>query len=283
MTDRTPQDDLKLVQDVLSGSTRAWHEFIERYTGLLNYVVGKYFKDADEVANIYVAVLDRLYGGLLAQYEGRSSLSTWLVFVSRSAAMDRMRSLYGRRELPSGIRDLGERAQEIFHLYFIEGQSLQAIRHHLKHKGWDATDLEEEIAGIDSLLSKRKRRRIDWDLHARSIGAESGRLLEYVENSRRESESSRQTSSPEALLLAKETAETMATISRIIAELPEEEKQVINLRFENGSSAKEIAEEMNLPDQRRAFTLIDRALRHVRRKLVRGSDRNANGNYHKKI
>lgn len=118
MPNSGPLDDLHLVHRILDGSLEAWHEFIESYTGLLNHTIRRVLRDHDDVATVYVAVLERLYRGRLAQYRGESRLGTWLVFVARSAALDHLRRRRGRRRPPGHLQAAGEADREAQSLRF---------------------------------------------------------------------------------------------------------------------------------------------------------------------
>jgi RNA polymerase sigma factor (sigma-70 family) len=267
MAERTIEQDLELARDVVAGSLPAWHAFIDDYANLINAVVSRVLKDRDEAATVFVDVLDRMYRGKLRQYRGDARLSTWLAVVARSAALDHLRGRHGRHGLPAAIRGLGDLDQAVFRLRFVEGLDRVELRAELRRRGHrlSAAALDAAIDRVDAGLGPRSRRRLDWELHARAVGAESGRFLECLEHQRREAERRRGRSSPEALLLEKEARETVAKIRAVIATIPAREREVLSLRFEQGLKARAIAERMDLTGARQAFTLIDRALRRVRR------------------
>jgi DNA-directed RNA polymerase specialized sigma24 family protein len=52
-----------------------------------------------------------------------------------------------------------------------------------------------------------------------------------------------------------------------VARLPDDEQRLLTLRFEQGWTAKRIAEELGLGGQRSVYTRIDRILRDLRRLL----------------
>jgi len=216
-----------------------------------------------------VDVLAKLRRGQLASYAGRSALTTWLTLVARGAAADHLRHRFGRREDPVGLEELDERAQEVFRLYCVDGLDYEDVRLRLRESGAlaEGESLAEILAEIEARLSNRTLRRIAWDLHATSVGAASGRLLEYTETVRQEMRRRGAEEQPDAALLARETAVTVARIRELIADLPDEERQVLELRFDAGWTAERIAEELNLPGRRRVYTIADRALARLRRWL----------------
>jgi RNA polymerase sigma factor (sigma-70 family) len=58
-------------------------------------------------------------------------------------------------------------------------------------------------------------------------------------------------------------------VRELLAELSEEEQDVVRLRFEEGMTAQQIAEERGLAGQRRVYTILDGALRKLRKLLER--------------
>ncbi len=268
MSNESYPEDRKLVDEVLSGSEEAWHRLVLTYSGLIQSVLRKYLFDTDRVRTVYVHVLEGLYRGKLTSYEGRASLATWLVLVARNAALDHLRHQIGRRELPVGLRELDARDQEIYRLYYVEGLSFDAVRHWVAGANQPpiAPDqLAEALRRIDARLSSRVLKRIAYDLHAPSVGASSGKLLEFLEAYRSEQRRRRRELTPEHELMEREAQALAAEMRQRLSELPAEERQILELRYDKGFTAVQIAETLGLPGPRRAYTLIEKALRRLRR------------------
>ncbi len=263
-----PKADFALAKQITGGSLEAWHEFIDRYTGLIKHSIVRVLDDPDEVATVYVAVLEGLYDGQLKQFKGESQLSTWLVFVARSKALDHYRRLHGRRTLPACIEELSETEQQLYKMRFEQGLSLDAIRHRMEAKGSDSIDLGGTIARIGDLLSRSNHNRLDWNRRARQVGAESGRFLAFLEEQRRQAASRSRIANPETQLIAKEAASTVIKIRAAIDELDIDDRKIISLRFDHNLSARQIADRLSLSGPRRAYTLIESAIRRVRRTIA---------------
>ncbi len=259
--------DLALARRIGNGSLPAWHEFIERYTGLIKHSIAGVIHDREEIATVYVAVLEQLYKRQLRQFRGESRLVTWLVVVARSAALDHLRKRRGRQELPARIQELGEEEQQLYRLRFEQGMSLDAIRHELAQTGVSADGLGATLGRIDALLTPAKRRRLAWELQARQVGAESGRLLAYLEEQRLNAETRMVATTPEARLLEKEALATARQVRAALDGLGSEDRDILTLRFDRGWSARQIAKHLSLSGPRRAYTLIETALRRVRQAL----------------
>ena len=261
--------DLKLTEDVLRGDLDAWHRFIEDKSGIILAVLRRYLFDEDEIRTVYVDILTKLRRGQLASFAGRSALTTWLTLVARGAAADHLRHRFGRREDPVGLDQLDERAREVYRLYCVEGLDYEDVRLRLRESGRLGPDesLAEILADIESRLTDRTLRRIAWDLHATSVGAASGRLLEFTDAMQRELQRQSRQMGPDADLLAQETARTVDRVRSLIADLPADERRILELRFDEGWTADRIAEELGLPSRRRVYTIADRAVARLRRWL----------------
>ncbi|HMB69521.1 MAG TPA: sigma-70 family RNA polymerase sigma factor [bacterium] len=249
----------------------AWQELVGRYSGIVQAVIRRHLRsrDEDDLLAIYVDVLVGLHGGRLATFEGRSSLTSWLALIARNHTMDHLRALYGRREIPKGVRELGDVDREVYRLFHEEGHGFRAIKHQLAGNGrrMSTDDLLESLRRIDGALDGRVLKRCAYDRWAREVGGAPSRLLRLLDQLDMETEESRQVGSPEAILLAKEARERLARIGRLIDRLPAEDRRVIELRFEQERTVPEIVARMDLPDRRKAYTILARAIRRVRRMM----------------
>src|SRR5262245_45611576 len=264
-------EDLALVHEILAGSETAWHRFIDRYSRLIMAVICRYFPRhrSDEASALHAEVLVSLYRGQLARYGGRCALSTWLVPITRAAVVDRIRRQLGGRELRHRLRDLGPFEQAVFRFYYLEGMSFGEVVRTVRDHGALATP-DRVLAALKSIEDRVQgplARRLRYDLHAQSVGAASGRLLEYLDHLRGEAERNASSDDPQYRLLERETRSTLDEVRAIISRLPEDERRLLSLRFERGWHAKEIANELGLGGQRSVYTMIEAILRRIRRGL----------------
>jgi RNA polymerase sigma factor (sigma-70 family) len=261
--------DLQLARRIVAGSEDDWHAFIDRYTPLIRAVLRRYVRDEDEVAGLWADLLARLYGGLLAQFAGRSTLATWLVLVARSAALDHQRRICGRRRLPPALSDCPEHYRTIYRELFIKGRSPEAVRQQLRAQGVlpDDTSLAEIVAEIEDRVGDRTLQQLAWDLQADQVRAGSGRLRRYLQDAAAEAQDAEAALSPEREVLQAEARRTLERIEALLGHLPAAEQQVIDLRYRRGWSAPRVAEAMDLRDQRQVYTLTARALRALRKLL----------------
>jgi len=263
------REDLALVRAILGGSNQAWQTFLRRYSRLIAAVIRRYEANAwrEEISSLEADVLQSLHRGGLARYEGRAALSTWLVAVTRSVVVDDVRKRLGGRFLRRRLQSLGPYEREVFRHYYLEGLSFGMVLATARDHGAQTTPdrLLMALRSIEDLLTDRLARRLRYDLHAQSVGAASGRLLEYLDHMRTEAEESAGGQSPEYLVMEREARRTTDAVMAAVAHLPAEERRILSLRFEQGWTAKHIAEELGFSDQKKVYTAIERIVRGLRR------------------
>ena len=276
-TPRAPhREDLELVARILAGDAAAWHRFVVRYAGLVYTAIRRTLRsrDADEVRSVMVDVLGSLYRGKLRSYEGRAALSTWLVVVTRSESLDHLRRRFGRDHGSRALAALTSEQRTVFRMYFIEARSPREVLDELE-RGGERRNLEGLLATLDEIearLGQQRLRRLAYDLHAHAVGALSGRMLEYVDHVRGDLEERSEAGSPEYLLMEREARRTAELLSAALHELEPGERRLLQLRFEQRRTAREIAREMDLAGSRGVYSTIDRIVRKLRRLLEPNSD-----------
>lgn len=267
--------DVGLVHRVLAGSTPDWWEMVDRYSGLVVAVLRRHLPgvDADEIRTLYVDVFCHLRSGGLSSYEGRCSLASWLVLLSRNRARDHLRHHYGRIVVPRGVRRLPAADRRVYQLVYEEGLGFEEVRYRLNSEGVSLTtdDIVDAIHRIDGVIDRRALRRSAYNKEARLVGKISGRLLEFLDEARAEAEESSAQARPDSRLLQEELDQLRERVMNIVARLPEDDRAVVELRFGHDRTAPEIAQELGLNGQREAYTRISRAMRRIRRLLIRAS------------
>jgi DNA-directed RNA polymerase specialized sigma24 family protein len=263
--------DLALVRRVLAGDGAAWESFVERYAGLILAMARRYLRsrDQDDIRNVFVKVLESLRKSRLRTYEGRASLATWLTLVARSEVMDLLRRRFGRDVKMKALARLTPPERTLFRLYYIDGLPRQEVLAVLAatDDDWSDESFVTALHRIESRLGDRWLRRLSYDLHAQSIGAASGRLLEYLDHVREEFTRLEATSSPEYQLMEREARRAVDLLRRNITTLSERDRRLIELRFELGWTAGRIAAELGMKGQRSVYRAIERLVVRLRRRL----------------
>ncbi len=111
--------DRDLLARCLQGKPEAWEDFVDRFLGLITYVVCEVARsraialaDAardDVVADVFLVLIDQDYR-VLRRFRGQSSLGTYLVVVARRIAIRKLAELQRSRQvaLPAeGVSDEG--------------------------------------------------------------------------------------------------------------------------------------------------------------------------------
>jgi len=265
--DGTHEKDLELIRAIQAGSLPAWHGFVDRYTGLLYAVISRYVFDREEIRNVYIDVLTELYRGKLHSYQGRSALSTWLVPLARNSAIDHVRKRLGRQLIPDEVRSLGETAVQIYQLYFLEGLSLEAVIHRM---GASSTHLDHEtvvelLSDIENRLHPRTLRTLSYRAHAMALGETSAKLLEFLDSMRDEMENQSAKESPEYSMMEAEARQTVARVLSMVERLSSDEREVLTLHYQEGLTAKEIADRIHLDGPRKVYLILERTVRKLRK------------------
>jgi RNA polymerase sigma-70 factor (ECF subfamily) len=107
----TPAAEQELVRRLVGGDQRAWEEFVGRYQNLVwtcvrrtaeRYRLNPSTADLeDTVAEVFAALLERDCSAL-QRFQGRCSLATWLIVITRRRCLRRVRK---RRPRPIALPD----------------------------------------------------------------------------------------------------------------------------------------------------------------------------------
>lgn len=257
-----------MVAAILSGSVESWHAFINRYTGLILSVLRQqlFVEDEDEIQSVYVDVLEALYVNKLREYKGKASLSTWLVLVTRGKAVDYIRRKRGRRHIPRGYDQLSPQEQEIFQLHFVEGMSFEEVLHtQTSHHG--PVEVEDIVASIERIVDTvdgRYLKRLDYQNDARKRGINTGRLAEYLYHAEAELWESSESRTPDQVLEDNDRRWAIERIEDLKARLPALDRELLELRYEEGRTAREISEQLEMDGPRKVFSALNVVIKTLR-------------------
>jgi len=268
------EHDLELIRAILSGSVESWHAFVDRYTGLILSVLRQqlFAEDQDEIQTVYVDVLEDIYRDKLREFEGNAALSTWLVLVSRGKAVDYLRKKRGRRQLPKGFRDLSAFEQRVFHLHFVEGLGFEAVLQSLDAEG-ERPGVEAVASAVHRIIDRvdgRHLKRLEYENDARRRSTHAGGLTEQMYRAEVEVWGRERVRTPEQVLQVREDREALDRLEALKAHLPAEDRELLAMRFEEGRTAREISERLEMDGQRSVYTALNRALRRLRDLFLSG-------------
>jgi RNA polymerase sigma-70 factor (ECF subfamily) len=90
--------DAALVRRMQSGDERALGTFYDRWYPIVNGLVARMLKSADDVEDVVEETFWQVWRQANRFTEGRGSVQTWVLTIARSRALDRLRSTRRRRE-----------------------------------------------------------------------------------------------------------------------------------------------------------------------------------------
>jgi RNA polymerase sigma factor (sigma-70 family) len=229
---------------------------IERVIAIVCRRGGLFGADAEDFASeARVALIDDDYA-ILAKYEGRSSLDTYLTVVIRRLLADTRTRAKGRWHASSEAQRLGPAAVLIETLIRRDGRTLdEALPHiHAAHPGMTRDEVNAIVARLPERIGRPRRVDLEAIEHvlaggepadARAIAGDLGRMSDVVSNA---------------------LTEQFQTFSA-------EDRLLIRLRFASDISIADISRMMRLP-QRPLYRRIESLLGRLRGTLANaGIDR----------
>lgn len=202
--------------------------------------------DADDFAShVKLKFVENNYA-LLAKFEGRSSLRTFLTVVIQRLFLDYRISAWGKWRPSAEARRAGPTAILLEKLMSRDGYAFEEAIEVLRtnHR------VEADRAAIERLvgrLSVRPRRRFEPDDALADVPATGERADEAVAERERQA-----------------TAEKVSrALEKITARLEPQDRLILALRFEDGRTIVEIASMLRL-EQKALYRRVDRLLRELR-------------------
>ena len=221
--------------------THAWRLFLESHSPAILRQIrrGGVHRD-DEVMDVYVRVCERLRrdecARLAAFDPARGTMLAWLAVVVRRVTIDWVRSRAGRRRHFAPIKRLGALERSAFELKYWQNSppddyaaSLTALVGRPVH----AHEADAALERVERALDQRHRAELCAALTrgrpAVSIDRLEGEASIPVADHRPD---------PEERVLA---AEMAGELARLLARLPDEDRQILQLKFAHGCSHREMS------------------------------------------
>lgn len=205
----------------------------------------------DFASNVHLKLIENDYAVLRA-YEGRSGFATYINIVVQRAALDYRIHMWGKWHPSAEAKRLGDVAVELERILHRDGRTLDDAVSILapRHDGVTA----ESLAALAARLPERAPKRRDVDVEeAENVAVTRPNDVEeplVAEERRRMSE------------------RISSIMSSLIKRLPDDERVILQLRFEGGMTVAQIARAMHL-DQKLTYRRIERRMRELREELAR--------------
>ncbi|MEA2338176.1 MAG: hypothetical protein QOE82_2183 [Thermoanaerobaculia bacterium] len=208
--------------------------------------------DAEEFAAVVKLKLVENDYAVLRAYEARSSFSTYINIVIQRLALDYCIHVWGKWHASAEAKRLGALAIELEQLLLRDGRTVDEALVILSPKYDGITS--DSLQTIAARLPKRAPRHRDVGLEKAEIAAVA-----------------RPADVEERLYAGerRQASERLSSImSAVIARLPEDERLILQLRFEGGMTVPQIARSLGL-DQKLTYRRIEKRMREIRLELER--------------
>ena len=243
-----PVSDRELRERLIADARSGWRLFIESYTPFLVATIERAgIREHDEAMDVYVRVCDHLAEDDCARLRrhdpSKGTIAGWLTVVVRNAVVDWARSRKGRPRLFQSIQALGALDRHVFELYYWRGHSMAEIAGLLSARdpAVGLVDVFEALDRIEHALSDRQRAELlTAAARARdpvNLEDERGDLTVDVADTR----------NAESDLRA---AEAQAALAEALASLPPEDALIVQMRYVDGLSQKQVERALHLPSLR---------------------------------
>jgi len=205
----------------------------------------------DFASSIHLKLIENDYAVLRA-YEGRSGFATYINIVVQRAALDYRIHVWGKWHASAEAKRLGDVAVDLERILHRDGRTLDDAVSILAPKHDGIT--RDSLAALAARLPERapKRRDVDVD-EAESVAVTRPGDVEEP-------------------LVAEERRRLSEHVSSIMAllidGLPDDERVILQLRFEGGMTVAQIARALRL-DQKLTYRRIERRMRELREELQR--------------
>jgi RNA polymerase sigma factor (sigma-70 family) len=208
--------------------------------------------DAEEFAAVVKLKLVENDYAVLRAYEARSSFSTYINIVIQRLALDYCIHVWGKWHTSAEAKRLGPLAIELEQLLLRDGRSVDDALVILSPKHGGIT--RESLQSIAARLPERAPRH-------RDVGLEKAEFVTVT----RPAEVEELAFAGDRRLASERLSSAM---SAVIARLPDDERLILQLRFEGGMTVPQIARTLGL-DQKLTYRRIEKRMRDMRIELER--------------
>lgn len=245
----------------------AWAAFLEAYSPIIQQVVLLFEREPDHRADCFLFVCEQLSQRQFRRLrrfnpEGKAQFTTWLQVVVRNLCLDWRRKEFGRQRVFQSVTRLSALDQEVFRATFVHGLSPEECFStlHISYPSLTRQGTDESLGRIRQALTPRQFRL----LATRFPKLES--LKDELPNG--QAAPQRQIPDPRPDPEAQSAMrEQQGALERALARLPEPERLLVRLRFDQGLTLQEIAQLTGWKDAQTADRRIREVLEKLRREL----------------
>jgi RNA polymerase sigma factor (sigma-70 family) len=258
-------DELTLVSRVLSGDAEAWEEFCAVYSPIIERSIRRYVRDSETRRDLYVSLLEKLKRGKLGNFAGRSTLAAWLFVVVRNHCRDYYRSEGGVRRLAAAFKDLGPNERRFFDLYYVQALPMNEVYEAMRAEKRGAISYLTLIE-CDETIRRRVAKKKLARLTERLLRPEAGRgcLLGVGPGLEGRDVPDTSAPSPEDRAASERLEQALRELREALLRLPPPDRRLLELRFEQGLTAKQIAEALSLGGEKQVYRRLEKLFEELR-------------------
>lgn len=232
----------------------AWAEFIDRYTPQIIKIVCQFEYVQNRGNECYLFVCEKLCDHHFRRLQkfnakGKANFNTWLGVVVFNLCVDWHRSQFGRVQMLPAISALPAFDRRVYQLSFEQATPLETCFQILKADFPDLTrqQLSSAISRVHEVLSPRQRWQINLRSRRRGMGVNDCDP-DLLPSSEIEPQSDA------------EMVQSSEDLQQALNQLSQDQRLLLQLRFRQGMTLKQIAEIMRLGDPFRTSRKLQAAL-----------------------
>ncbi|MEX1140070.1 MAG: sigma factor-like helix-turn-helix DNA-binding protein [Bacteroidota bacterium] len=246
----------ELLKRLFSGgetSQAAWKDFLEGYSNLFLKIIWEMEKDREAVMDTYLRVCLKFAErdfAILRKFKRRHGdnppkFTTWLGAVVRNMCVDAYRSVKGRDRLPKALLRFPEQDKKIFELYYWRGLSYEEIERRLEtSRNGSGESIREILERLETLLLRPPLSPYTKPMTVRVPFDDENVVIA--------------TAAQPAMI-------PQETMDRWLSYLPTDERLLIQLKFWDDLSMREIGRVLKISSAERLRVLLADALKNLRK------------------
>ena len=236
-----------------------WVSFLDIYTKTLRHVARQVAGDDSAVDDCFEYVCAKLSDDNFRRLKafdpsGPARFKTWLTAVTANLCKDWRRSVYGRKRPPDSVCRLAKFDQLVFECFYRRGLTHHECLHVLKDRFTKLTleQISDANARLHSVLSSKQR----WQL---SVVRDESR---FIDDSAAGIEANGD--GPEFRV---QSGEDRLRIEKAMARLEPRQRLLLQLRYQQDLTLREVAQLTGLADAFKARRQVDAALAALRKAI----------------
>ncbi|UCF05491.1 MAG: sigma-70 family RNA polymerase sigma factor [bacterium] len=259
-----------LIRKILGGDVAAWHRFIDTYSPYLRAVIHRYADD-ELAADLFASLLEKLKGGTLRSFSGRSNLSTWLMTVTINHCRDHFRSRKGIRHILTALEGFDRTTKRFFVLYYLRRLPIHAVYESMRAeigKRISYLDLIECMERIIGATTEKKLGRVLERLLRPEGHAPQFSRMDETSDMLPAHLLTTYTPPPDRGLERQEFDMALAALREAIRQLPSADQLLLKLRYEHLKSARQISDILDFGSEKKVYRRLEKVLAKIKTMLL---------------